>query len=134
MQLSRVWLVLLVVLLASCGSGGSEYSAEQVRAAFNQAGITLHVTPIPAAYRPRGTLLRNVTFLTGGLKGNPNADVIVSVYGLGAGNAAAANYAHNKYCGCVVLANNVFVITDNLTPSEMRRVRSAMKDLVGHTT
>jgi hypothetical protein len=85
--------------LIATGCGGTRssnlYSAQQVETAFQQVGIRIRVTPVPPGYRPEEGPESHATILTGGINGNPNADVIVLLFDLGAGNAANSLYAQD---------------------------------------
>jgi hypothetical protein len=136
----RTRLIVLVVLLAGCGGGGHSpiYSPRQVKTAFEQAGITLRVTHRPPpGYEPKQGPLRHVTVLSGGIEGDPHAEVIVFVFGLAAGEAADLLRALQAKAGSekqpehnfAAASGNVVVAGGNIARRERSKLTAAMKNL-----
>ena len=92
------------------------------------------MTKIPTAYK--NGVLPNAVILTGGIEGNPSADVVVYVFGPAAGNEASVlyaqevkNYAPVKLYSFTAKVDNVVVMADNLAPNDKDELTAATRHL-----
>jgi hypothetical protein len=129
-------LMLLAVLLAGCGSisRSPAYSTQDVQTAFERVGIAVHLTQALPGYPLTGAL-KNAKLLTGGIRGNPSADIIIYVFE--PGNEAKGfysqqhkNYLHDELHSVLSLARNVVISGDNLSSNDQGKLRAAARHLL----